>query len=333
MSFNVFAAFIVFSLALPGLAGAETIATVAGQPISREEVERSVRPQLIEIDNNRYEALEQGLQEIVAERLATKEAEARGITVEELRKTEIEAKVQPPTDEEVQKFFDENKAQLGGETFENLKPRIAAYLLNQRGGERSAAFIEELKKKYETKIMLSPPRIEVGTGGRASRGGDESAPVTIVAFSDYECPYCKRAEETIAQVLAAYPKEVRYVHRDYPLPFHANAPIAAQAARCAEDQGKFWEYHDKIMHSADLTQPTLDQIATDLSLDKPKFDECLSSKTHAGKVDADMAAGSEVGVTGTPAFFINGRMLSGAQPLERFKEIIDAEIALAKKAQ
>ena len=154
--------------------------------------------------------------------------------------------------------------------------------------------------------------------------------MTIIAFSDYECPYCKRAETTVAQVMDNYGKEVRYVHRDFPLPFHANANPAAQAARCAGDQGKFWEYHDKIFAAADLSTTALQQTAPDLGLDRTKFDECLSSGKYKAQIEADIAAGSEVGVNGTPAFFINGRLLSGAQPFEKFKEVIDGEIARKK---
>ncbi len=179
-------------------------------------------------------------------------------------------------------------------------------------------------------MLLDPPKVDVDTGGREARGGGESAPVTIVAFSDYECPFCRRAEGTVAQVLETYGDKVRYVHRDYPLPFHSHAHDAAEAARCAGDQGKFWEYHDRLFETAKLTLDDLKQHATELGLDRTKFDECLASGKYESAVDADLQAGSEVGVSGTPAFFINGRMLSGAQPFERFKEVIDAELARAK---
>jgi protein-disulfide isomerase len=311
---------------------AETVATVAGESISREDVEKRVRPQLIEIENNRYEVLEQGLSEAIAEKLLDKEAKARGVSVEALRKTEIADKVPAPTDEMIQQLYDANKAQLGDQTFEELKPKITEYLAAQGAATREGEFIEELKKKHATTITLAPPKVEVDTAGRASRGGDSTAPVTIVAFSDYECPYCKRAEATVAQVMENYGKEVRYVMRDFPLPFHANAHAAAQAARCAGDQGKYWEYNDKMFQAADLQTSALQQTATDLQLDRTKFDECLSSGKYKAQVDADIAAGSEVGVNGTPAFFINGRMISGAQPFEKFKEIIDAEIARTKTA-
>jgi len=321
---------VVSLLFLPSLAGAETVATVAGEQISREELERSVRPQLIEVENNRYEILEQGLNEMVAEKLMEKEAQARGVSVEQLRTTEIEGKITPPTEEEAKALFDSNSGQLGGQSFDDLKPRIIAYLANQRAGQRAQEYLEELKKKYTTTIVLSAPKIEVGDGGRLARNGVTTAPVTIIAFSDFECPFCKRAEETVAQVLSTYGNDLKYVHRDFPLPFHPHAHEAAEAALCAGDQNKYWEYYDKLWKTSDLATASLQQLATDLSLDRTKFDDCLSKDTHSAKIDADVAAGSDVGVNGTPAFFINGRMLSGAQPFEKFKEIIDAELARAK---
>jgi protein-disulfide isomerase len=323
-------AFLALLFAFQTSARAETVATVAGESISRDDVEKRVRPQLIELENNRYEVLEQGLNEAIAEKLLEKEAKSRSVSIDDLRKTEVEAKVPQPTDDDIQKLYDQNKAQLGGQTLEELKPKIQQYLVGQAAATREGAYIEELKKKYATTVTLAPPKIEVGDGGRESRGGSTTAPVTIIAFSDYECPYCKRAESVVAQVMQTYGNDVRYVHRDFPLPFHAHATEAAQAARCAGDQKKFWEYHDKIFAAADLTTEALKQTATDLSLDRTKFDECLSSGKYKAQIEADIAAGSEVGVNGTPAFFINGRMLSGAQPFEKFKEIIDGEIARKK---
>jgi protein-disulfide isomerase len=324
---RLFALLLVSVFGIPYAHAEAPVATVAGEPITRAELERHVRPQLIEIENNRYEALDQGLQEMVAEKLFEKEAQTRGLSVQQLRDKEIDAKITAPTDAEIQEVFDTNKAQLGNATLDDLKPRITAYLANQRAGERARAFLDELRAKYETKISLTPPKIEVGDGGRASRGGDKNAPITIIAFSDFECPYCKRSEETVSQVLDAYGDKIRYVFRDFPLPFHANAHEAAAAARCAGEQDKFWEYHDKLFQTAALSTENLQSHATALELDRTKFDECLASDKYDAEIDADVAAGSDVGVTGTPAFFINGRMLSGAQPFERFKEVIDAELA------
>jgi protein-disulfide isomerase len=303
------------------------VATVGQRTITRAELEEHVRPKLIEIENEKYEALREGLDELVAEELEKQEAKARGVTVDDLQRQEIGAKVAAPTDDEIQKVYDENKAQLGGQTLEQIKPRIVEYLKQQKTDQRRAAFIEELKKKYKTSVALRPPVIDIGTAGRPERGGGAKAPVTIVEFSDYQCPFCSRAEGTVDQVMKTYGDKVRLVYRDFPLPMHPQARPAAEAANCANAQGKFWEYHAKLFaNQSALGEDKLKEYAKDLGLDPAKFDQCLATKPFKGAIDKDIADASKVGVTGTPAFFINGRMLSGAQPFDKFKEVIDEEL-------
>jgi protein-disulfide isomerase len=157
--------------------------------------------------------------------------------------------------------------------------------------------------------------------------------VTFVEFSDYECPFCKRAETVVDKVVKAYGDKVRVVFGHYPLPMHPNARPAAEAASCANAQGKFWEYHAKLFENQTaLGADKLKAYAQEVGLDTAKFDECVAKKEFAAAVDKDIAEAGSIGVTGTPAFFINGRMLSGAQPFEKFKEVIDEELANAQTA-
>jgi len=308
----------------------DVIATVGDTKITKSQVEDHVRAQLIAVENQRYEAMKDGLDGMIADALLAQEAKKQGTTAEALEKKEIDDKVGEPTDAEIQKVYDDNKAQLGGQTLEQVKPRIVQYLKQQKEAARRTAYLDELRKKYPTTVSLRPPVVQVDAAGRPERG-PAKAPVTIITFSDYECPYCKRAEATVAEVVKAYPTQVKVVFRDYPLPFHQHARGAAEAANCANAQGKFWEYHDKLFAS----QPALDQdklksYAGELGLDQKKFDECLDKKPYKAAIDKDMADGQKVGVNGTPAFFINGRMISGAQPFDKFKQIIDDELAAAK---
>ncbi len=321
------AVLVLLSLAAaPPAYASETAATVAGEPITMGELEKSVRSHLIEIDNQRYEVLDAGLQELIGGRLFLAEAKSRGIAVEALRREEIVSKVAEATDAEIQAVFDMNKQKLGETTLDDVRDQIVAYLQGQRTAARTTEFLGELRAKYPTVVMLKPPLVKVATGNNPPRGAADAA-VTIVAFSDYECPYCKRGEQSIEAVLTKYGDKVRYYHRDFPLPFHANARPAAQAARCANEQGKYWDYHAMLFRSAELSEEHLKEIADSLGLDRGKFDECLASGKYGKAIDADVAAGAEVGVSGTPAFFVNGRMLSGAQPAEKFFALIDAELA------
>jgi len=309
-------------------AQAETVAKVGDRAISLEEVEKRVRAQLIEIDSQRYTALSGGLDELIKGELFGREAKARGIPAAELFKTEVEDKIPAPTEEDVKAIYEQYKEQIEG-TFEEVKDQLAEYAKAQRAAGVQAEFLAGLREKYGVEVMLLPPTVEIDAGGRPLKG-PANAPVTIISFSDYECPFCQRAEETVLQVLEAYKDKVRFAHRDFPLDFHANAHKAAQAARCAEDQGKFWEMHAKLFTVGDLTDASLKALAKGIVADAKVFDSCLDSGKHKEAVDVDIAAGAAVGVTGTPAFFINGRTLTGAQPFEEFKKIIDAELARAK---
>lgn len=313
-------------LALPMVGRADVVAEVAGTAITREQLEAHVKAELVEIDSQRYEALREGLDALISEQLLAKEAASRGVTPEQVLEAEVNSKLTEPTDAQVQEVYDANKQQLGDTPLEQVKPRIVQYLKGQQEATLQQSFLDGLRKKYPTKVSLRPPVVTVGDGGRTAKGPAD-APITIIEFSDYECPFCKRAEATVQEVLAAYPGKIRLVYRDYPLPFHANAKPASIAAICAEKQGKFWEYHEKLFAASALNDETYTTIAGEVGLDAAKFAECRKSPEAAAQVDKETADGAAVGVRGTPAFFINGRMISGAQPLEKFKEIIDDELA------
>ncbi|MBI3782362.1 MAG: thioredoxin domain-containing protein [Deltaproteobacteria bacterium] len=306
----------------------DTVATVGSKTISRADLDKHVKAKMLQVESQRFQVLSEGLDELIATELFEQEAKARSIAVADLVKQEVEAKVKSPSDDEIKKVYEENKDELEGQTLETVKPQIVQYLRQQQLAERNEAFINELRKKYKTTVALKPPVVNVSDGGRTARG-KIGAPITIIEFSDYECPYCKRAFTTVEQVLKTYGDKIRFVHRDFPLPFHESARPAAEAALCANAQGKFWEYQDKLFPSEDLSEAKLKSLAKDVGLDTGKFDDCLTKKPNGATIDKDVADGTEAGVNGTPAFFINGRMLSGAQPFEKFKEIIDDELARA----
>jgi protein-disulfide isomerase len=319
------------TLVLPRTAAAAdaTVATVGSRNITSAELEKHVKPKLLQIENERYEALRDGLDEMIAAELMSLEAKARGVTPEALEKSEITDKAGKASDAEVEKVYNENKEALEGAPLDSVRPRIVAYVDQQRAAHRHEDFLNELRAKYKTKVSLEAPIIKVETAGRPQRGG-EKAPVTIIEFSDYECPFCKRAEPTVEQVLKTYGDQVRLVYRDFPLEMHEHARDASQAAKCANAQGKFWDYHAKLFTSEELDRKALDKIADDLKLDRAKFDECVTKQDGKAEIDQDIADGQSAGVSGTPAFFINGRMMAGAKPFESFKAVIDEEIAKSK---
>jgi len=163
--------------------------------------------------------------------------------------------------------------------------------------------------------------------------GDKKARLVIVEFSDFQCPFCKAVIPTLHQLLKQYDGKVRLIFRDFPIPsLHPLAAKAHEAARCAAEQGKFWEYHDVLFErSPRLEQPELKQYARDLKLDGAAFDRCLDSGKTQAAVSADVVEGQRLGVSGTPAFFINGRMLVGNQPPNAFQQLIDSELSKKPK--
>jgi protein-disulfide isomerase len=177
-----------------------------------------------------------------------------------------------------------------------------------------------------------PPVERVAVPAEGPSRGAAAAKVTIVEFSDFQCPFCARVNPTLEQIRATYPNDVRIVFRHNPLPFHANAPLAAEAAVAAERQGKFWEMHDTLFaHQADLGLGGLEARALELGLDLPTFRKALDAHAGKARVDADVAVAQKLGVRGTPTFFIDGRTVMGAQPFAEFKQVIDDELARADR--
>lgn len=318
-------------LAQPEAAGA-VAATVAGSAISLDEVEDLVRPQLMDLRAREHQLKSQALEALIGRALIEKEALARGVTPDALERTEVAARVSV-TDAEVQAVYAVNKARFSGTSEAEALQQIRSRLLQQRQAERRSAFASELRAKHEVAVLLEPYRVDVSLAGAPLRG-NPAAPVTIVEFSDFQCPYCVRARPTLKRVREVYGDRVRFAFRHFPLDFHPQAQKAGEAAACAGEQGKFWEMHDKLWQSTDKLQVgDLKAHAATLGLDAARFGECLDSGRHAGQVERDLQAGQAYGVSGTPAFFVNGRPLVGAQPFEEFQRVIDDELARAAKAR
>jgi len=303
-------------------------ATVGGSVITMDELDKAAANQLAKIRQQEFQVRNDVLSGMIQQKLVTKEAAARNVSEADLMKAEVDSKVLAPTQDEISQYYEKMKSRMGGKTLDETKGDIERALRVQKGNERRAQFFTELSAKNEVKILLDPPRATIALRPGAPVEGPANAPITIVEWSDYQCPFCKRAHPTVEQVLSEYKDKVRFVYLDYPLPFHQMAMPAAQAVHCAEDQGKFWEYHKNLFEVAgDLSTADLTKRATDLGLDSAAFQACTDSKKHDALIKANYDDGSALGVTGTPAFFINGRMLVGAQPIEQFRELINDELS------
>lgn len=312
------------------------LAEVDGVPVLASEFEKTAGKEFFRQREAFYRLEQQKLDEYIGALLLTKEARKRGISVATLLDQEVDSKVLPVTDEEVSAFYKANKARLTVK-LEKIQDQIREYLRQQRTQTQKVLYLQTLRSTAEIKTYLNAPpvfRVSVSVTGAPFKG-PANAPVTIVKFEDFQCPFCKRVQPTFEELFKLYKGKIRVVHKDFPLDsIHHEARQAAEAARCAFDQGKFWEYHDKAYENAPKATPTdLERYASEVGLNTKVFEQCLNGGKFKLAVQRDLAEGSQLGITGTPVFFINGRELSGAQPIEQFTRIIDEELARAGKSQ
>jgi protein-disulfide isomerase len=230
----------------------------------------------------------------------------------------------------VAQVYEQNRQGFGTRPREQAEAEIVKALNERARGGYTQAFTTRLREKANVAVTLEPPRTAVIVPGDAPTLGPAGAKVTIVAFADFQCPYCQRAQSTIDQVMKSYGGKVQLIHRDFPLEGHAHAFEAARAARCAGEQGRFWDYHHSLMvDKGDMSEPDLRQRALGLKLDLAPFSACLASDRHDASIRESLDAGLKLGVNSTPTFFVNGQMLVGAKPFDEFKDAIETELKRA----
>lgn len=276
-----------------------------------------------------YDTRRQALEIVIGEHLIEREAETRGLTREELLEAELPVRTLPVDDQEIELIYERNQNAFGDRTLDQMRPEIRAFIEQQRPTQALHQFMGDLRRAAtDVVISLEPPRQHVDVLPEDPSRGPAGAPIVIVEFSDFQCPYCQRATDTIAQIVEQYGDQVRFVYKDYPLPNHPEAFKAAEAGNCANEQDMFWELHDKMFQSQDaLDVASLKTYATELGLDEGAFAACLDEGRYAEHVEGDLAIGREYGVSSTPTVFINGRTVMGAAPFETFDEIIQEELA------
>ncbi|HWP85101.1 MAG TPA: thioredoxin domain-containing protein [Terriglobia bacterium] len=313
--------------ALPAPDTIRSVATVGGAVISQEELDARIQPELQQLRNQEYEIRRQALDELIEEKLLEAEARLRGVTPEELLQREVTSKVPEITDAEVEAFYNGQKDRIN-RPLEEIKEQIRQLLRQSREQQYRQAFLDSLRERASISIRLEAPRVAVAPDPNRMRG-PANAPVQIVEFSDFQCPFCQKAYPVVRGLLEKYGEKVMLSYRDFPLRnLHGQAQMAAEASRCAGEQGKFWEYHNSLFETPNqLGKEELLLHAATVGVDTEQFRSCLESGRYADAVERDVEAGRQAGVTGTPAFFINGILLSGAQPASVFERTIDAELA------
>ena len=320
-----------------GQAGDEVVARIGDEAVTFGDVDAAWHREdprgRLQTLQDLYEERLRVLDTVVGDLLIDREAEARGLSREELLAEELPPRTSDVTEDEIERIYERNKDRLGGRTLEEMRPEIRQILQQQRPALALLEYMDELREvSDDVAIMLDPPRqqIELLAGDRSK--GPADAPVVIVEFSDFECPYCGRATATLDALLDRYPDRIRFVYKDFPLANHPNAFKAAEAGHCAHDQGKFWEFHDRLFAEQQaLDVDSLKTYADDLGLDAAEFSACLDDGRHAPSVDRELAAGRGYGATSTPTLFINGRPVFGALPLDVFDRIVREELDAAAR--
>jgi len=313
----------------PGIA-----AEVDRRAITTAEVDVALGSELAVLQQQIDALRRKKLDELIGEELLSREATRRGVTVPQLLEAEVAVKPGEVTEEEIERLYQRNKGRFR-DAESVVRGRIRATLEAERTNGRKAALVRQLRQESRVVVWLEAPkptRLTVEARGDAAVKGPASAPVTIVEFSDFQCPFCRKTLPELDRVLAAYPREVRLVYRHFPLDaLHPRARLAAQAAECAGSAGRFWEYHDLLFSYEDFSPSALRKAAEVVGLDVPRFEQCLGDERTRSKVAVDVDAGTRAGVSGTPTFFINGQRVVGAQGFETFRSMIEQELAAVKR--
>ncbi|MFL6227297.1 MAG: thioredoxin domain-containing protein [Pyrinomonadaceae bacterium] len=311
---------------------ARVFATVNGTPVTSAMIEDSLKPLVASTQQQVYTLRKTALDQRINDMLLEQEAKKRQTTERAVLDAEINAKLKPVTETDARAFYDQNKARINGD-FAQTKAQIVQYLEGQQQENVSSAFAEQLRRGTAVQTFLHEPPLpvyQISTDDQPSRGA-ANAPVTVVEFTDFQCPSCAAMEPVIERIMTEYSASVRLVVRDFPLTQHENAFKAAEAAEAARAQGKYWEYtHLLFANQKALEVTKLKEYATQVGLDRQKFDALLDSGQLADKVQIDSVDGTRLGVSATPTLFVNGRPLQ-ERSYEALKSAID--VALKEKGR
>jgi protein-disulfide isomerase len=308
------------------------VAEVGGQKITLKEVDerwQSADPgERARVTQLMYQHRRNMLDQMVGDLVIEAAAKAENLAVPQYLEQETRKRLQPVTEADIQQFYEANKERAQGRPLAELRQPIEEFLASQREQQARAQLVDDLMKKGSSvRILLDPPRQEIAVEPTDPVKGPAGAPITIVEYSDYQCPFCARVNPTLDRVVQTYGNKVKIVFKDFPLPNHPEAPKASEAAHCAGEQGKYWEMHDRLFANQRALQvPQLKQYAMAIGVEMNAFNECLDSDKHASRVTENMKAGEGLGVASTPTLYVNGRPIVGAQPFEMFKAIIDEEL-------
>jgi protein-disulfide isomerase len=300
------------------------VAEIGGVKVTMADLEQEESANLLSAHYQYYQAETRALNDLIDKKLIEEKAQTEHLTVDQLLDREVNSKVKDPTEDQMKVYYE------GVETdqpYEAVRDKILEKIRQLRTEKARAEFLRTLHAETTVYIALAPPRANVEAQNPQMTEGPEKASVTLVEFADYECPYCQKVAADVKRLAHDYADKVAFTFKDFPLPMHARAEKAAEAARCAAEQNKFWEFHDELFRSKELDVDQLKAQARALKLDSAQFDKCLDSGEEVAAVDRDRKEGTRLGINGTPSFFINGHFMSGALDYAGLRQIIEQQLA------
>jgi protein-disulfide isomerase len=318
-----------FSIPAVGQTETGVVAEIGGKKVTAEELEYKQAGKLLQAKYKYYLAERDVLEQYIDDQLLEMQAKKEGLTVDELLKRHVAVNVPDPTEDQLRFYYEGVQTD---EPYETARPNIIDTVRQLRTKKIRDAYIAELRGQYDVIVELNQPSAHVEVGD-APRLGPANAPVQIVEFADYECPFCQKVNEDLNKLREQFGSYVSLVYKDFPLPMHPLAARAAEAAHCAGEQGKFWEYHDALFQTKRLQALQLKEEARTLNLDGAVFDKCLDSGSAIPPVKKDAQEAQRLGLQGTPSFFINGHFMTGSIGYTKLRETVMQELGpiLAKK--
>lgn len=308
------------------------VATFAGMAITASQIEAEAGARLLKVRNEEFKLKAELARTLAFGQLQERAARELEIDRDELYRRNVLAKAGEPAKEEVDELLKRYRAQLPPDE-EQARQQVVQFLTEQRVRAREQSWRREILAGAGFRLHIEPPRVALTVLPSDPTRGPATAPVTLVEFSDFQCPYCSRVQATMQQLKQSYGERLRIVFKQLPLAMHQHAVMAAEASLCAGQQARFWEMHEWLFANQQRIVPEgIKAAAVDLKLDQEAFSKCLDEKRFAGKVQEDLKLAESLGINGTPAFLVNGRFLEGAQPFEAFQEVIEDELARAAVA-
>jgi protein-disulfide isomerase len=321
--------------AMPALHGqtesdpAGVVAKVSGSNLTLGDLQKREGGKLLQAEYQYYLSERKALEELIDNKLLADEAARRNIPLDQLMDTEVYKNVKDPTEDQLEVYYEGLDTQ---EPYAAVRSDVLQHLRELRRTRARAAFVENLRKQANINVLLMPPAVDLNIA-KAYTKGSQDAPVVFVEFADYECPYCQKVNPQIQQLKKEYGDKLAIVYKDFPLPMHHSSEKAAEAARCAGEQGKFWEYHDVLFYSKQMDVDALKEHARVLKLNGEAFDTCLDSGSEAKAVKQDLEEGKDLGLTGTPSFFVNGHFFSGVVDYGTLKDMVNQQLNYAAAVQ